>query len=144
MAPLRPALIIGAHGSKASGWAERVEEFVGHVGETPGVSDAFELNGSLDLSITGEAPCAISGSLSTAVTLETTTVNGSLASGGLDVVMTDLVFENAALLGTCQVPESGTVAFGDTTIVFSGDGTGSVTVAGVTTDAVPLCGGGLF
>ena len=37
----RPALLICAHGSRASGWAERVHEFSAQVADTPGVKDCF-------------------------------------------------------------------------------------------------------
>ena len=41
MEPLRPALVIAAHGSKAGGWADAVMELVQHVAESPGVREMF-------------------------------------------------------------------------------------------------------
>lgn len=37
----RPALVIAAHGSRAEGWLARVEEFAGHVSESPGIDAAL-------------------------------------------------------------------------------------------------------
>jgi len=37
----RPALIIAAHGSKASGWADAIMELVAHVAESPGVRELY-------------------------------------------------------------------------------------------------------
>jgi len=41
MEPLKPALVIAAHGSKAKGWAEAVLELVQHVSESPGVRELY-------------------------------------------------------------------------------------------------------
>ncbi len=46
MEPLPPALIIAAHGSKASGWADAIAELVRHVEESPGVSAVFSTVGA--------------------------------------------------------------------------------------------------
>lgn len=41
MQPLRPALVIAAHGSRSVGWADAVQELVRHVAESPGVRELF-------------------------------------------------------------------------------------------------------
>lgn len=38
---MRPALLVAAHGSSTPGWDGPLREFAAHVGEYPGVSDAF-------------------------------------------------------------------------------------------------------
>lgn len=42
MSQPRPALIVAAHGSRAAGWEAPVEDFVGHVRQSPGVADVFQ------------------------------------------------------------------------------------------------------
>jgi len=41
MEPLRPALVIAAHGSRSVGWADAIQELVRHVSESPGVREMF-------------------------------------------------------------------------------------------------------
>ncbi len=41
MEPLKPALVIAAHGSKSAGWADTVLELVHHVAENAGIRDVF-------------------------------------------------------------------------------------------------------
>ncbi|MBL8788501.1 MAG: hypothetical protein JNJ59_26640 [Deltaproteobacteria bacterium] len=41
MEPLRPALVIAAHGSKSPAWAEVIRDLVRDVGATPGVREVF-------------------------------------------------------------------------------------------------------
>ncbi len=43
MEATRPAIVIAAHGSKAEGWSDAVEEFAEHVRQTPGVAAAFSM-----------------------------------------------------------------------------------------------------